>query len=303
MDSSNHFYNILALVVMVVLPNLLWYVWRSNDSREKLPLPGDKVRFTEPKVKSRCKESSENQVKIIPEKKSTKEQEQCVQEDILSKFVTNYRSPIKTPYIIGISGGSGSGKTFISNLIIAAISKIYPSTCGNDSVVISQDSYYKGGDANTNYDIPDAIDFGLLIKHIKDLIDDRAIECPSYDFATHSRKPETTVITPKKIIIVEGILIFTQKELRDLFDYKVFVQTYDDEHIFRRIERDMFERERDFRETKERYLRDVSPSYNEHVLPSSRYADISINNFNGCFVGPQSMLNHIIVTMKNICTN
>lgn len=292
MDPSNHFYNLLALLAIIILPNLLWYVWRSNSSGGKKGLKS-------------CGESSKKQQGKIPEKKLTNSQrgDECCQDDIIEQFVANYSSPIKTPYIIGICGGSGSGKTFISNLIVAAVSKIYPHTCCNDIVVISQDSYYKGGNVNTNYDVPDAIDFELLIKHIKDLIDGRTIECPSYDFTTHSRKSDTTTITPKKIIIVEGILIFTQKELRDLFNYKLFIQADISTQIFRRTKRDMSERGRTLDEISERYLRDVSPSYTEYVLPSSRFADMSINNFNGCFVGPQSMLNHIITTMKNICSD
>jgi uridine kinase len=218
---------------------------------------------------------------------------------IIDKFVMNYSLSVKIPYVIGVCGGSGSGKTFISNLISETINRMFPDL-GNDIVVISQDSYYKGGNASTNFDDPISIEFGLLIRHIEQLISGYVIDCPIYDFTKHRRKKQTRRIYPAKIIIIEGILIFTQERLRDLMNMKIFVNTDLPTQIFRRTIRDINERGRTIESVKEQYVRDVGPSYEMYILPSSRYADMIINNFNGCFVGPQIMLNHIVTVLRSI---
>lgn len=238
---------------------------------------------------------------LINDSKSNDKQKIEADDIIINKFMSSYDKPIKTPYIIGICGGSGAGKTFVTKLIVKAIKQKFPkSTCGN-IVVISQDSYYSGGDSKTNYDIPSAIDFNLLINHLKQLIIGKSINCPIYDFSTHSRKKETNLIKPAKIIIVEGILIFTQEELRNLFNMKIFINAAVPTQIFRRATRDIRERGRTIEEVQNRYERDVWPSFNQFVLPSSQFADISINNYNGLYVGIQITLNHIITICKNIC--
>ncbi|XWV26454.1 uridine kinase [Tupanvirus soda lake] len=255
------------------------------------------------KLLSNAKRNRHNKVKtpnteeiITNNSNSTKSPEDV----IIDKFTETYNKPVKTPYIIGICGASGSGKSFIAKVISEIIRKMFPKTCA-EIVIISQDSYYKGGDADTNYDIPAAIDFDLLVSHIQKLIYGESIECPTYDFSTHSRKKETKTINPCKIIIVEGILIFTQEELRDLFNMKIFIDTATPTQIFRRIHRDQNERGRNLHEIWQRYERDVWPSYSEHVAPSSKFADIIINNFNNCYVGPQIVLSHIINILRNIC--
>jgi uridine kinase len=222
---------------------------------------------------------------------------------IINKFIKNYNKPVKIPYIIGICGASGSGKSFIAKLIVKTIKTLFYNSCCTDIVVISQDSYYKGGNMDTNYDIPEAIDFDLLIKHLVQLTNGESIECPMYDFTTHSRKKETKMIHAGKIIIIEGILIFTQDKLRDLFNMKIFIEAEEPTQIFRRAIRDVNERNRTIEEVKLRYERDVWPSYKEYVLPSSKYADILINNFNDCFVGPQIVLSYIVNILHNICLN
>lgn len=222
------------------------------------------------------------------------------QDKIMNKFISTYATPINAPYVIGISGGSGSGKTFIADLITNTIKEIFPNSESARVTVISQDSYYRGGNADTNYDVPDAIDFDLLITHLRQLINGYAIDKPIYDFATHSRTKETVKIYPSSIIVVEGILIFTLEELRNLFNIKLFVSADEATQIFRRIVRDINERGRKLNEVHERYVRDVWPSYTEHILPSSKYADMIIDNFDDCFVGPQIMLNHIISIIKNM---
>ena len=222
---------------------------------------------------------------------------------IINDFVENYDKPIKTPYIIGICGASGSGKSFIANMIVKTIKKLFPNSDCKNIVVISQDSYYKKGNSQTNFDVPESIDFGLLQEHLINLIQGKSIERPIYDFSTHSREKETQKIFPGKIIIVEGILIFTQEKLRDLFNMKIFIGAEEPTQIFRRAMRDINERGRTIEEVKQRFERDVWPSYKEHVLPSSKHADILINNFNDCFVGPQIVLSHIITILKNICND
>ncbi|AZL89435.1 uridine kinase [Megavirus baoshan] len=228
--------------------------------------------------------------------KNTKEY--AVIDSMINKFTDTHNKTLKTPYIIGICGGSGSGKTFVTSLITETIAKMFP----NDEkvLIISQDSYYKGGNSETNYDIPDSIDFDLLEEHLEMLSLNKSIESPIYDFVTHSRKSETMTLHPAKIIIVEGILIFTQERLRNLLNMKIFINADEPTQIFRRTIRDVAERGRDIEEVQLRVTRDVWPSYKTHVLPSSIYADMSINNFNNCYVGPQIMLNHIITVFKSL---
>ena len=122
-------------------------------------------------------------------------------------------------FVMGICGASCSGKTTVSKEIMKRYND-------NDVLVISQDNYYFGGNENTNYDIPSAIDFDKLVIDLQDLINGKSIHMPQYDFKTHQRKDETIYIEPKKNIIVEGILIFSKKELRELFDLKVYILTY-----------------------------------------------------------------------------
>ncbi|MDU4652439.1 uridine kinase [Sneathia sanguinegens] len=180
--------------------------------------------------------------------------------------------------IIGIAGGTGSGKTSVANLIVEDLEKF-----GSSVALLEQDSYYKDHLELTyeqrrklNYDHPDAIDFDLLIKHIKALKNGEDIDKPKYDFTKHKRMEEKEHITSKPIIIVEGILILTLAKIRDLFDVKIFVDTDDDIRLLRRIERDMNERGRSFDNIKEQYIKTVKPMHLEFVEPAKRYADIII---------------------------
>jgi uridine kinase len=220
--------------------------------------------------------------------------------EIVNKFTKEYSETIIRPYVIGISGGSGSGKTYISNIIIKTIYEMFPDTGINDVSIINQDSYYFGGDDKTNYDIPTAIDFDLLKRNLEKLISGYSIDNPLYDFNCHKRKRETKRIYPTKIIIVEGILIFTEEKLRKLFDLKVFVSADAPTQIFRRIDRDTRERGRTITEVSERYHRDVWPSYKKYVLPSAKYADLLINNFSNSYIGHQVLLNHIVKTYQSL---
>jgi uridine kinase len=182
----------------------------------------------------------------------------------------------KNCVIIGIAGGSGSGKTTVARRLLETFQE-------EDAVLIEQDAYYKELDINSieerakvNFDHPNSIEFELIERHLNDLCSEREIEKPIYDFSTHSRKKETIKVKPSKIIIVEGILIFAVPEIRKLFDIKIFVDTDADEMLLRRIERDINERGRTFESVRDQYLSTVKPMYLEFAEPSKRYADIII---------------------------
>lgn len=174
------------------------------------------------------------------------------------------------PYIIGIGAPSCSGKTTLCQNLM----NIYP----NDVVILSQDRYYLGGDENTNYDIPESIDFNWLCKDIKSLKKGETIQAPIYDFNTHSRLEQFDVICPNKIVIVEGILVLHNLSLLNLLDLKVYVDAFRELRYDRRIDRDTKERGRTEISVKERYVRDVLPSNENYVEPTKSCADIIITN-------------------------
>ncbi len=177
--------------------------------------------------------------------------------------------------IIGIAGGTGSGKTTLAHKIQEALSE--------HSILISQDFYYKDlshlsdeGRANVNFDHPDSLDFPLLRDHIFELKAGRSVQCPEYDFVTHTRKKNTRPFDSARVIIVEGILLFAMPEVRNQFDWKIFIDTDDDVRLLRRIERDMNERGRDFESIKRQYLKTVKPMHDAFVEPSKQHADIIV---------------------------
>ncbi|MFY7670084.1 uridine kinase [Tenacibaculum sp. MEBiC06402] len=181
-------------------------------------------------------------------------------------------------FIIGIAGGTGSGKTTVVNQII---NELPP----DEVCVISQDSYYNATDNLTydqrskiNFDHPRAIDFELLVDHLKKLKNAEIIEQPVYSFVTHNRTKDTIKTHPRKVIIVEGILIFNNKELRDLCDIKVFVHADADERLIRRVRRDISERGRDINEVLSRYQDTLKPMHQEFIEPTKNFADIIIPN-------------------------
>ena len=177
--------------------------------------------------------------------------------------------------IIGIAGGTGSGKTTLTQRIKEAFA--------DDVVVLSHDYYYKSNSHLTfeertklNYDHPNAFDTDLLIEHMKDLRNGKTIKHPVYSFVEHTRLEETVEIKPAKVIILEGILIFENKELCDLMDIKVFVDTDADLRIIRRLLRDVKERGRDLDSVINQYIDTVKPMHEEFVDPSKKRADIII---------------------------
>lgn len=181
-------------------------------------------------------------------------------------------------YIIGIAGGTGSGKTTVVNTILKGLPV-------DEVCVISQDSYYKATDElsfeernKINFDHPNSIDFELLIDHLKLLKADRIIDQPVYSFVTHNRTKDVIKTYPRKVIIVEGILIFNNKELLDLFDIKIFVHAQSDERLIRRIRRDITERGRDIDEVLNRYQSTLKPMHEQFIEPTKNVADIIIPN-------------------------
>ena len=180
-----------------------------------------------------------------------------------------------TPLIIGISGGTGSGKTTLAK-------KIQTSLVPN-VVLMEQDCYYKDLShlpsekrAQTNFDHPNSIDFDCFSQDILALKQGHAIQKPIYSFSSHTRTTGTTEVASADIIIVEGILIFSEERMRDLFDLKIYVQTDDDVRILRRIQRDIHERGRDFESVYQQYLSTVKPMHNQFVEPGKQYADVII---------------------------
>ncbi|MHB1050050.1 MAG: uridine kinase [Bacteroidota bacterium] len=179
--------------------------------------------------------------------------------------------------VIGIAGGTGSGKTSVTNRILEQIHQT------ENVIVIQHDSYYRDistyggmrGD-QINFDHPDSLETPLLVRHIKELKNGHSVEQPLYNFATHARMKETRPLEPKDIIIVEGILIFASKELRDVFDIKIFIDTDADERLLRRLKRDIVERGRSIESVMNQYITTVKPMHLEFVEPSKRYADIII---------------------------
>jgi len=178
--------------------------------------------------------------------------------------------------VVGVAGGSGSGKTTLADLIIKSM--------GDGKIAyIPHDAYYRDqkhlpfeARVKVNYDHPDSLETDLMIRQISQLLEGKAIEMPVYDFTTHSRKDETVRVEPKPVILVEGILIFTEKALRDLFDMKIFVDTDPDIRFIRRLTRDIEERGRTVPSVVEQYLRTVRPMHLEFVEASKRYADIIV---------------------------
>ncbi|WP_339611113.1 uridine kinase [uncultured Planktosalinus sp.] len=184
--------------------------------------------------------------------------------------------------IIGIAGGTGSGKTTVVNQII---NELPPNEVG----VISQDSYYKDTShlpfeerVKINFDHPKAIDFDLLVAHLKELKKGKTIKQPVYSFVEHNRTNQTVATAPKHVMIVEGILILTHPDIRDMFDIKIYVHADSDERLIRRLKRDIAERGRNLEEVLNRYQTTLKPMHQQFIEPTKEYADIIIptNRYN-----------------------
>lgn len=180
------------------------------------------------------------------------------------------------PYIIGIAGGSGSGKSTFA----ARIKEAFPTQVS----LVSCDNYYLPHDdlpleerAHLNYDAPEALEFDLMVKHLEQLKNGQAALCPVYDFTRHTRSDKVTEIKPRPIILIDGILIFHDESLRNCMDLKIYVETDADERILRRARRDMQERGRDLDSVIDQYLSTVKPMHNTYVKPTKVFANIILN--------------------------
>lgn len=180
--------------------------------------------------------------------------------------------------IIGIAGGTGSGKTTVVNQIVDQLPR-------DEVGVISQDSYYndlshldRAQRTQVNFDHPNSIDFELLIEHLKELRRGRSVQTPIYSFVEETRLSETIPTLPRKVMIVEGILVLSNPELRDLFDIKIFVHADSDERLIRRLQRDIKERGHDLDKVLGRYQSAVKPMHVQFIEPSKEFADLIIPN-------------------------
>ncbi len=180
--------------------------------------------------------------------------------------------------IIGIAGGTGSGKTTVVHQIMNELPEA-------EVGIISQDSYYKETSnlsyeerTKINFDHPRSIDFELLVQHLKDLKDNKVIHQPVYSFVKHNRTDDTIKTHPRKVMIVEGILILSNPELRDMFDVKIFVHADSDERLIRRLKRDIADRGRDMEEVLGRYQNTLKPMHQQFIEPTKAFADIIIPN-------------------------
>ena len=187
------------------------------------------------------------------------------------------KAKLKKPYIIGIAGGTASGKTAIADIL----KESYP----NNLLLINHDNYYKEyGEipkkeaAKKNYDYPGAIDNRLFIKHIKSLIQGKKVQMPRYNFFTHSRCKEKIPAEPRPVIIVEGILALSSPQVRKLLDLKIFIEADTDVRLARRLERDLKKRDKSLKYSINQYLKSAAPMYKLFVEPTKRYANIVVNN-------------------------
>lgn len=180
------------------------------------------------------------------------------------------------PIVFGVAGGTASGKTTVAKTILDAV--------GTSRIAyIPHDAYYRNlptlsfeERAKINFDHPDSLETKLMVKHIKKLLEQKTVEVPVYDFTKHMRTDKTITVEPAPIILVDGILIFTKRKLRELMDIKVFVDTDSDIRFIRRLKRDIEERGRDLGSIVEQYIKTVRPMHMKFVEPSKRYADVII---------------------------
>ncbi len=180
------------------------------------------------------------------------------------------------PVTIGVAGGSGSGKTTVSNAVLERVGTEHIAYLEHDSYYKDIDIIPRSHDNRINFDHPDSLETSLLCEHIRQLKQGRAVEVPIYDFTTYRRTGEVRVVHPQPIILVEGILVFSEAELRNLFDVRIFVDTDADIRFIRRLRRDIVERGRTVESVIDQYLLSVRPMHLEFVEPSKRYADVII---------------------------
>lgn len=180
------------------------------------------------------------------------------------------------PFVVGIAGGTGSGKTTVAHKLAAAIPDGRCVTIEHDAYYYDQGHLPLEERAKINFDHPASLETSLLIKQLRELRAGHAVDVPIYDFANHTRRPETRRVEATRVIIVEGILVFTEPALRELMDIKIFVDTDPDIRLMRRIRRDLEHRGRTFQSVRDQYYATVRPMHIEHVEPTKRWADLII---------------------------
>ena len=202
------------------------------------------------------------------------------------------------PFLVGICGGTGSGKTMVA--------KKLQSVSPKNIIILSHDNYYKDRSTTPlkerkflNYDYPGALDNDLFLEHLKKLHSGEAIEMPGYSFATHTRKKGTKKVAPAPIIIVEGILIFSLKKLINVFDLTIYVDVDDDIRLARRIRRDVGTRDKSYEESLKQYLRSAQPMFEKYVLPVQDDVDIVLNN-NGTVKDLQDGIDTVAARLKEV---
>lgn len=181
-----------------------------------------------------------------------------------------------TPLVIGVAGGSGSGKTTVAEIVLQQVGRQRIAFLQHDSYYRELTSLSLSQRATVNFDHPDSLESEMMREHILGLKDWQPVEVPVYDFTTHSRTAETIHVEPRRVILVEGILIFAEPRLRELFDVKIFVDTDSDIRFIRRLDRDITERGRTTENVIKQYMNTVRPMHLEFVEPSKRYADVII---------------------------
>lgn len=182
----------------------------------------------------------------------------------------------RAPLVVGIAGGTGSGKTTVAHKLAAAMPAGRCATIEHDAYYRDQSHLTFEERTRINYDHPSSLESTLLAEHLRELRAGRAVDVPIYDFATHCRRKDTRHVAPARVIIVEGILVFTEPTLRELFDIKIFVDTDADIRLIRRIRRDLEQRGRTFQSVRDQYYATVRPMHLEHVEPSKRWADLIV---------------------------
>lgn len=202
------------------------------------------------------------------------------------------------PLVIGVTGGSGSGKTTVSRELVARIPD-------NSAILLQQDAYYRDQSekpfeerVKTNYDHPDSFETDLFVVDLERLLAREAIDKPVYDYEQHTRSSDVIHVMPADVIIVDGVLLFNDKRVRDLLDLKVYVDTDDDIRFLRRLERDIEERGRTVRGVIEQYLATVKPMYHQFVEPTKRYANIIVPEGGQNKVAIDMITNQILAMLK-----
>ncbi|CAH1850704.1 uridine kinase [Convivina intestini] len=203
------------------------------------------------------------------------------------------------PLIIGITGGSGSGKTTVSRALLTRLATHHP-------VLLQQDSYYRDQSdkpmaerIKTNYDHPDSLENDLFVADLERLMRNQAIDVPVYDYEQHTRSNQTVHVQPTGVIIVDGVLLFNDVNVRNLLDLKVYVDTDDDIRFIRRLQRDTHERGRTVEGVIEQYLATVKPMHNQFVEPTKRYADIIVPEGGQNFIAIDMLMNQALAIVNN----